>query len=121
MRARKLGGDTSGAFVLLPDPMGATGGSLSRTIELYKSEGLPPARKIISLHLIITPEFIKRLRADHPEAVCYAIRLDRGMSSAAVLASGLGQSIDAESGLNEIQYIVPGAGGLGEILNNSFV
>ena len=28
---------------------------------------------------------------------------------------------DKEKGLNEYQYIVPGAGGLGEILNNAFV
>lgn len=116
----KIGGDIADAFVLLPDPMGATGGSLSNTIKLYKS-GAGTARKILSLHLIITPEFIRRIRADHPEVVIYAIRLDRGMSSEAVFSTGLGAMPDAETGLNEIQYIVPGAGGVGEILNNSFV
>jgi uracil phosphoribosyltransferase len=73
------------------------------------------------LHLIVTPEFIRRMRKDHPEMVIYAIRLDRGMSDEAVFSSGLGAMPDAEAGLNEIQYIVPGAGGVGEILNNSFV
>lgn len=120
MSGSKIGGDVDDAFVLLPDPMGATGGSLSNTIKLYKS-GAGTARKIVSLHLIVTPEFIRRMRKDHPEMVIYAIRLDRGMSDEAVFSSGLGAMPDAEAGLNEIQYIVPGAGGVGEILNNSFV
>ena len=72
-------------------------------------------------NLIITPEFIRRMRADHPDVVIYAIRLDRGMSSDETLRTGLGENPEAERGLNEIQYIVPGAGGVGEILNNSFV
>ena len=32
-----------------------------------------------------------------------------------------GERWEEETGLNERQYIVPGAGGLGEIINNSFV
>jgi uracil phosphoribosyltransferase len=122
----KIGGDAADAFVLLPDPMGATGGSLSRTIALYEpaADGGKVAarpRKIISLHLIITPEFVRRMRAEHPDVVIYAVRLDRGMSPDDVLRTPLGQRLADESGLNEIQYIVPGAGGVGEILNNSFV
>lgn len=120
MSGSKIGGDVEDAFVLLPDPMGATGGSLSNTIALYKTDQAH-ARKICSLHLIITPEFIRRMRADHPEVSIYAIRLDRGMSSDETLRTSLGANPDAETGLNEIQYIVPGAGGVGEILNNSFV
>lgn len=120
MAGNKIGGDVDDAFVLLPDPMGATGGSLSNTIALYKTDSTR-ARKICSLHLIITPEFIKRMRQDHPEVIIYAIRLDRGMSSDDTLGTTLGATPDAETGLNEIQYIVPGAGGVGEILNNSFV
>jgi uracil phosphoribosyltransferase len=120
MSGSKIGGDVKDAFVLLPDPMGATGGSLCKTIELYKASGAAP-RKIVSLHLIVTPEFLQRLQKEHPDVAIYAIRLDRGMSSDEVLQSGLGQQPEAETGLNEIQYIVPGAGGVGEILNNSFV
>lgn len=116
----KIGGDVAGAFVLLPDPMGATGGSLSKTIDLYKDGGAAP-RKIVSLHLIITPDFVRRMRKDHPDLEIYAIRLDRGMSSDAILQTGLGEQLEHETGLNEVQYIVPGAGGVGEILNNSFV
>ncbi len=120
MAGSKIGGGVRDAFVLFPDPMGATGGSLSKTIGLYTGGG-GAARKLASLHLIITPEFIRRMRQDHPGLAIYAIRLDRGMSSDAVLRTGLGEQLDAETGLNEVQYIVPGAGGVGEILNNSFV
>ena len=119
MSGSKIGGDVDDAIVLLPDPMGATGSSLSKTIELYKAGKAP--RKIIGLHLIVTPEFIRRMRSDHPEVVLYAIRLDRGMSSEHVFKTALGADPAAETGLNEVQYIVPGAGGVGELLNNSFV
>jgi len=120
MSGSKIGGDVDGALVLFPDPMGATGGSLSHTVSLYRTPEAKP-HKLISLHLIVTPEFLARMHRDHPDVAIYAIRLDRGMSSAAVLASGLGAHPQAETGLNEIQYIVPGAGGVGELLNNSFV
>lgn len=121
MAGNKIGGDVADAFVLLPDPMGATGGSLSSTIALYKQARAQPARRIISLHLIITPEFVRRMRAEHPDVSVYAVRLDRGMSAEDVLQTRLGARLQDERGLNEIQYIVPGAGGVGEILNNSFV
>ena len=57
----------------------------------------------------------------HPDLVLYAIRLDRGMSDPEIFSSKLGEHRKEERGLNERQYIVPGAGGLGEILNNSYV
>ena len=119
----KIGGDIKDAIVLLPDPMGATGGSLSHAISMYKEIGKESgaAKKIITLNLIITPEYVKRITTDHPDAIIYGLRLDRGLSSDEVLQSVLGENWDQEVGLNELQYIVPGAGGVGEILNNSFV
>ena len=51
----------------------------------------------------------------------YAGRLDRGLSSARALASTPGTWPDEERGLNDVQYIVPGAGGMGELLTNSWV
>jgi len=102
----------------LPDPMGATGSSISDAIGLVKA--LPGApREIVCLHLIITPEFIARVTADHPDVHIYALRLDRGLSSQEALEAKPG-SMDGECGINEVQYIVPGAGGLGEIINNSY-
>lgn len=117
----KLGGDITGAIVLFPDPMGATGGSMSEAATIYKSlDGSPPA-KLIAVNLIVTPEYLRTLRDKHPDMIIYALRLDRGLSEPKILKTPLGSQWDEEHGLNERQYIVPGAGGLGEILNNSYV
>lgn len=117
----KIGGAVDKAIVLVPDPMGATGGSMVRTAGIYKSlDGGPPS-KLIALNLIITPEYLEALQRVHPDVIVYAIRLDRGMSSPEILKTALGERWRDERGLNERQYIVPGAGGLGEILNNSYV
>lgn len=117
----KIGGDIDQAVVLFPDPMGATGASMSDALKIYKKlPGGKPA-KLITLHLIITPEYIRTIQSDHPDTVIYALRLDRGMSSQEVLETRPGTHPEKESGLNDVQYIVPGAGGVGEILNNSFV
>jgi len=117
----KIGGGQEDAYVIFPDPMGATGGSLSRCVSHYKDTVQGKAKKYIALHLIITPEYIQRLKQDHPDIEIYALRLDRGNSSQEVLDSIPGTYPEKESGLTEIQYIIPGAGGMGEVLNNSYV
>lgn len=116
----KVGGSIDGAMVLIPDPMGATGGSISKAVSFYKQEIEGTARKFISLNLIVTPEFLNRMKTDHPELIVYALRLDRGASSAEALAELPGTLWSQESGLTEHQYIIPGAGGLGELMNNSY-
>jgi uracil phosphoribosyltransferase len=80
-----------------------------------------PAKKYIALNLIVTPEYLKNLTSAHPDVVVYALRVDRGLSSQLALNSLPGEFLDQERGLNEKQYIVPGGGGFGEIMNNSFV
>lgn len=117
----KIGGGIEGAIVLFPDPMGATGGSMSHAISHYKNGVEGNALKFVTMNLIITPEYIRRMKADHPDVEIFALRLDRGTSSDKVLNSIPGTFTDEESGLNQHQYIVPGAGGVGEILNNSYV
>lgn len=117
----KIGGDIDNAIVFVPDPMGATGSSLSATLAHYKQHVTGNARKIIAIHLIITPEYIKKLTQTHPDVLIYTARVDRGLSSEQVLAQPPGQAWEQEIGLNDQQYIVPGAGGVGELINNSFV
>lgn len=117
----KVGGDIDNKIVIFPDPMGATGGTISESITHYKKNVQGSAKKIITAHLIITPEYIKRLQKDHPDVEVYAIRLDRGLSSSNALNSIPGTYPEEEKGLNDNQYIVPGAGGVGELLNNSYV
>lgn len=116
---RKIGGNVDGRIVLFPDPMGATGSSLSRAINLYKQEVEGEATKYIAIHLIVTPEYLRRVTTDHPDLLVYAVRLDRGLSPAHVFDSIPGTHWDDERGLNDHQYIVPGGGGFGEIMNNA--
>ncbi len=117
----KVGGDLSDAYVLIPDPMGATAATLIQVIDEYYRYTNKPPRKIITAHLIITPEFIRNLHSRYPEVIIYSLRLDRGLSTEEVLKSVPGTFKEKERGLNDNQYIVPGAGGVGEIINNSFV
>lgn len=121
LHGAKIGGPVRDSFVLLPDPMGATGGSLSRVISLYKKEVEGPARKYVTMHLIVTPEYLRRIQQDHPDVAVYALRLDRGLSSQEVLETVPGTRWDEERGLTDHQYIVPGGGGFGEVMNNCLV
>jgi len=121
LTASKIGGSIDGALVVLPDPMAATGASMCRAIDHYKREIPGTPLGFIAVHLIATPEYLRRLTAEHPDVVVYAGRVDRGLSPPAVLADTPGQQWELERGLDARGYIVPGAGGLGEILNNAFV
>lgn len=116
----KIGGPVDDAIVVIPDPMGATGSTVCRAVEVYEALGKPP-RAIVALHLMATPEAIRRVTAMHHGVRIYAGRLDRGLSSERALAGELGLYPDEERGLNDVQYIVPGAGGMGELLTNSWV
>ena len=101
--------------------MGATGGSMCTAIEAYKKDVIGKPRKIIAANLIVTPEFLKRVTTTHPEAVVYALRLDRGLSPEDIFDTVPGTHWDRERGLDDKQYIVPGGGGFGEIMNNAYV
>jgi uracil phosphoribosyltransferase len=116
----KIGGDALNAIVLFPDPMGATGGTIVRAYKHYvqKLGGAP--QMLLAMHLIVTPEYLKKVTTECPELKVVALRVDRGLSSDKVLNSIPGSFWSEEKGLNQFQYIVPGAGGLGEILNNSY-
>jgi uracil phosphoribosyltransferase len=117
----KIGGDVADAFLLFPDPMGATGSSLSQAIATYKQKVPGRPRRIINIHLIVTPEYLRRMTADHPDVLVYAVRLDRGLSPPEVMATVPGTRWAEERGLTDHQYIVPGGGGFGEIMNNAYV
>lgn len=122
----KIGGSFDGNIVLFPDPMGATGGSLYTAIHDTLTDQKP--RRVITMNLIVTPEFIRRLTREFPDIVIYALRIDRGTSDPVALTAIPGVYpifLEAnggifESGLDERQYIVPGGGGFGELMNNSW-
>lgn len=122
----KIGGPVTDAMVLFPDPMGATGSTIIQAMDLYKNgfNGTVPtgrAKRYIALHLIVTPEYLRNVQKRHSDLVVYALRLDRGLSPPEILSTRPGEKWDLEKGLNGEQYIVPGGGGFGELLNNAFV
>src|SRR5258706_16262342 len=117
----KIGRDVDGRIVMFPDPMGATGSSMISAINHYMTrlEGKPG--RCITMHLIVTPEYLRNVLKAHPDTTVYALRVDRGLSAPEVLGTVPGTRWDEERGLDEHQYIVPGAGGVGELLNNAWV
>ena len=115
----KIGGTVEGSTLIIPDPMGATGSTAVRALEFYREKFGDPA-KVLCLPTICTPEFLRAALDVHPELVVYTARLDRGLSSPEVLRCKPGERWDEERGLDEHSYIVPGAGGMGELLNNSW-
>lgn len=121
MDATKIGGPVGGATVILPDPMAATGTSVSEVIRRYKAlDGGAPAQ-VVGVHLIVTPQYLAEIHRAHPDTQIFAIRLDRGLSAEDVLRARPGDRWAEERGLNDHQYIVPGGGGFGEIMNNAWV
>lgn len=116
----KMGSDVDGRILFFPDPMGATGSSICDAITHYKTKLDGKPAKIVAIHLIVTPEYLRRLTKDHPDAIVYALRYDRGLSTPEAFSKKPGEHA-GERGLDGHQYIVPGAGGLGEIMNNAWV
>ena len=115
----KIGGQVEGSILLLPDPMGATGSTTVRAIDHYIETYGRPAR-VIAMPMIATPEYLRAVMDHMDDTVVYTARLDRGLSPDDVLQTPPGTHWDREQGLNENGYIVPGAGGMGEVLNNSW-
>lgn len=115
----KIGGSVHGSVLLVPDPMGATGGTVVKALAHYREHYGTP-EKVVAMPMIATPEYIHRVVGDVEGSVIYTARLDRGLSPPDVLAAMPGERWKEERGLDEHQYIVPGAGGIGEVLNHSW-
>ncbi len=115
----KIGGSVEGSILLMPDPMGATGSTSVRAIGHYLEHYGKP-KLIVAMPMIATPEFLRCVLSRFDNVLVYTARLDRGMSPPRALAAQPGTHWDEERGLNDLGYIVPGAGGMGEVLNNSW-
>jgi uracil phosphoribosyltransferase len=116
----KIGGPVTGSWLVLPDPMGATGGTTVRVLEHYFEHYGRPAQLLL-LPMIATPEYLRRVLDFDANLQVIVGRLDRGLSPPEVLASLPGSRWSEERGLDAHSYIVPGAGGIGELLNNAWV
>lgn len=116
----KIGGPIDNSILIIPDPMGATGNTLCTILDHYQQlfPNRPP-KKVVALHAIVAPEYLHKIANHHAEVEVVTARLDRGLSPTDVLKTSFGHHWSQEKGLNEHHYIVPGAGGVGELLNNT--
>ena len=89
----KLPGDLANSYVLMIDPMLATGGSAVAAIDLIKAAG---ARTIRMICIVAAPEGVALVERHHPDVAVYTPIVDRE--------------------LNEHKYIVPGLGDFGDRL-----
>jgi len=100
--------------------MGATGGTVLVLLDHYEEHRLGTLEKVIYMDLMVTPEYLRRIHDSRPEACVYALRLDRGLSPESALRCVPGEPWGGERCLTD-HGIVPGAGSVGELLNNSWV
>jgi uracil phosphoribosyltransferase len=78
-------------LVLVLDPMLATGGSLSATIDKLKEEG---AAWISCLHAVAAVPGVERLTGEHPDVTFYAAAVDPELDDNSFIVPGLGDAGD---------------------------
>lgn len=79
------------AFVLVLDPMLATGGSSSAAITVLKDHGA----KVIKLVCVVgAPEGVERIEKDHPDVQVYLAGFDEKLNEHGYIVPGLGDAGD---------------------------
>ncbi|MCK5067473.1 MAG: uracil phosphoribosyltransferase [Bacteroidales bacterium] len=86
------------SVVLVLDPMLATGGSASATLDTLKKEG---AFELKLVCIVGAPEGVERIRKDHPEVVVFLAALDDGLNEMGYILPGLGDAGDRLFGTND--------------------
>lgn len=89
----KLPEDIANRYVLLLDPLLATGGSAAMAVDVLLEKGVPQNR-ILFLNVLASPEGIQVFKEKFPE-----IKIITGM---------------IDEGLDEHKYVVPGIGDFGD-------
>nr|BCX01648.1 MAG: uracil phosphoribosyltransferase [Bacteroidota bacterium] len=79
------------AWVIVIDPMLATGGSADDALSSLKARG---ARQLRFVCLVAAPEGVRRLADRHPDVRLYAAALDRELNRHAFILPGLGDAGD---------------------------
>lgn len=79
--------DVAGRFVLVLDPMLATGGSASQAVSLVKA-GSPARVALVSV--VSAPEGVSRMQADHPDVEIVTAGLDRELNGQKYILPGIG-------------------------------
>lgn len=86
------------AVVLVLDPMLATGGSASATLDKLKSEG---AKDLKLVCIVGAPQGLARIEKDHPDVDIYLAALDEGLNEHGYILPGLGDAGDRLFGTND--------------------
>lgn len=87
----KLPNDIASTWVIVVDPMLATGGSAVHAVELIKKTG---AKRIQFLCLLAAPEGLARMATEHPDVPIYTAAIDRELNSNGYILPGLGDAGD---------------------------
>ncbi|KAL5508622.1 FUR1 [Sanghuangporus vaninii] len=85
----KLPQDIANRYVLLLDPMLATGGSAIKAIEVILSHGVPESR-IIFINLISCPEGLHKVCTRFPKLRVITGWIDKGLDDKSYIIPGLG-------------------------------
>jgi uracil phosphoribosyltransferase len=83
----KLPADLSYSFVLMIDPMLATGGSAVAALDLLRNAGAHDVRMIC---IVAAPEGIALVERHHPDVAIYTPVVDQGLNSHKFIVPGLG-------------------------------
>jgi uracil phosphoribosyltransferase len=83
----KLPPGLADSFVLMIDPMLATGGSAAAAIDLIKAAG---AKVIRMICIVSAPEGVALLERQHPDVVVYTPVIDRELNAHKFIVPGLG-------------------------------
>lgn len=86
------------AIVLVLDPMLATGGSASATLDKLKSEGASDLKLVC---IVGAPEGVEKIQKDHPEVEIFLAALDDGLNEYGYIVPGLGDAGDRLFGTND--------------------
>ena len=83
----KLPADLSRSFVLMIDPMLATGGSAVAALDLLRSSGAHDVRMIC---IVAAPEGLEKVARHHPDVRIFTPVVDTGLNSHKFIVPGLG-------------------------------
>lgn len=83
----KLPPDLRGSYVLMIDPMLATGGSAVAALDMLRAAGATEVRMIC---IVAAPEGIALVERHHPDVHIYTPVVDRGLNAQKFIVPGLG-------------------------------
>jgi uracil phosphoribosyltransferase len=83
----KLPRELEASFVLMIDPMLATGGSAVAALDMLRASG---ARQVRIVCIVAAPEGIAEVQRRHPDAEIYTPVVDRGLNPQKFIVPGLG-------------------------------